>query len=297
MNNTAEHPCVWLNGEVIARREARVPALDRGFLYGDGFFETTRVHRGRPVFFERHVRRLNSSCRHAGFSALPDGQAVAEGVRRLVQLNRVEDGYLRITVSRGVHRGRLTELDSPDPTVLIDCRPMDLSPVDAPPAVRLMRSPHRRPARSPTVRHKSLSYQDNALALAEARAAGADEVYFLNSEGLLAEGAITNLFFVRDGRVHTPAEDCGLLPGITRRVVLELCAEGEIPATAGEFAEEDLLRADEAFITNSLRGIARVEAILGHPEAAPFGDQLVRELQSAYGQLVRRSEHHSGGSV
>ncbi len=115
---------------------------------------------------------------------------------------------------------------------------MELPPLDGPAPVSIVRSAYRRDEHSPIVRHKSLSYQLNVLALAEGRAAGADEVYFLNGAGELAEGAFTNLFFVRGGMVRTPDVACGLLPGVTREVVLEVCAEEGIAAEAGRYAEE-----------------------------------------------------------
>jgi len=277
---------VFLNGEIVPRAEALVSAFDRGFLYGDGFFETTRIHAGRPLLLDRHLLRLASPCRQTGFGDEPDLKRIADGVRRLIEVNEVVTGYLRITVSRGPHRGALTELEAAAPTVLIEARPMDLSPPANPPSWTLASSAYRVNENSPVTRHKSLSYQANLLALAEGRAAGADEVYFLNSRGHLAECAISNLFLVRDGVVCTPAVECGLLPGITREVVLELCREEQIPSEVGEYREKDLLGADEVFCTNSLRGVVPVECILGTPEIILSPGSVTSTLQFHYAAYV-----------
>jgi len=276
-----------LNGALVGRSEAMVSALDRGFLYGDGFFETTRVIGGKALFLERHLERLAGSCSAAGFGTALDLRGIAEGVVEVVRANAVAEGYLRISVSRGMHEGRLTELVARRPTVLIQAEPMDLPSLAAPQAITLSRSPYRINEHSPVVRHKSMSYQGNLLALAEAQRQGADEAYFLNGAGHLTEGAISNLFFVRDGRVCTPDISCGLLPGVMRQVVLEICSMVGLPAQVGRFGELDLLDADEVFCTNSLRGIVGVEQLLEWPDKDLQSHLVTHRLQVAYDGLAR----------
>ncbi|MHC4592269.1 MAG: aminotransferase class IV [Planctomycetota bacterium] len=278
---------VYLNGRILGRAEAAVTPFDRGFLYGDGFFETTRILDGKGLFIGRHLQRLAASCRETSFGPAPDAHELASATRRLIQANSVETGYLRITVSRGTYRGRLAELAAGKPTVLIEARPMELPPLDAPPALTLARSPYRRNEHSPVVRHKSLSYQVNVLALAEGRGRGADEVYFLNSQDHLTEGAITNLFLVTDGAVLTPDVECGLLPGVTRRVVLEICRDEGVATQVGVYGEVDLQAADELFCTNSLRGIMAVERILDCPTRELASHPLTERLQHCYAKLAR----------
>ncbi|MFO7955725.1 MAG: aminotransferase class IV [Candidatus Brocadiia bacterium] len=277
---------VFLNGSIVPRAEALVSAFDRGLLYGDGFFETTRIHHGNALLLDRHLARLQDSCRQTGFGDQPDTRWIAEGVKRLIEANEVDTGYLRITVSRGPYAGRLTELEAAPPTVLMEARSMDLPPLDEPPPWTLVRSRYRQNENSPVVAHKSLSYQANVLALAEGRAAGAHEVYFLNGREELTEGAISNLFFVREGVVCTPELDCGLLPGITRAVVLELCSEHGVPCETGAYGEPVLLNAEEAFCTNSLRGIVPVERVLGPPNVTYTSGPVTSSLQSHYAAFV-----------
>ena len=285
---------VYLNGELVPRHAARISPFDRGFLYGDGFFETTRIEAGVPVFLDRHLRRMAASCAQTGFGADLDVQSVADGVHMLIAANAVHEGYLRVTVSRGAYAGSLAKLETEAPTVFAEARPLELPPLDAPAPIAIVRSAFRRDERSPVVRHKSLSYQLNVLALAEGRKSGADEVYFLNAAGRLTEGAITNLFFARGGRALTPDVACGLLPGVTREVVLEVCAEEGVAAETGCYAEPELLAADEVFCTNSLRGVVGVRAILGSPEVTPPGGPVLARIQRAYAARVRRDCRHYG---
>jgi len=285
--NSDERVC--LNGRIVAGADARIDPLDRGFLYGDGLFETMRVVAGRAFLLDRHLERLAGSCRLMGFGREIDRAGIAKDVGRLVEANGAREGYLRITVSRGPYRGGLAELAAEEPTVLIQARPMDLSPLEAPPSLALARSPYRLDEQSPITGHKSLSYQLNVLALAEARRRGADEAFFLNTAGHLAECAVSNLFFVAGGAVRTPAVSCGLLPGVTRAVVIELCGEEGLPVEEGAWGEEELCRAEEAFCTNSLRGVMGVERILDYEDAALRVGPVTRRLQRAYAALVRRT--------
>jgi branched-subunit amino acid aminotransferase/4-amino-4-deoxychorismate lyase len=279
---------VFLNGGIVPRAHAVISPLDRGFLYGDGFFETTRILDGVALWLDRHLDRLAASCRETGFGTPVEVEALRSGVERVIEANEVRDGYLRITLSRGVHRGELADLEAAWPTTLVQASSMDLPPLDSPPPLVLAGSRYRIDEHSPLVRHKSLSYQANLLALAEARRAGADEVFLLNSADQLTEGAISNLFFVKHGSVCTPDVSCGLLPGITREVVLGLCAELTIPFETRVYGEEDIWTADLVFCTNSLRGIMPVERIVGPPDRTmPAPGETTGLLQQAYADLAR----------
>jgi len=279
----------WLNGEIVRRAEASVSPFDRGFLYGDGFFETLRAFGGAAFLLREHIDRLNASCRETGWRWCLDAGEAADAVSGLLARNGMADAYLRITVSRGSASVPLTELQCAEPTVLIEVRDVPLPPLDAPPNIALAGSPYRRNERSPVVRHKSLSYQFNLMALAEGRGRGADEVFFLNPSGCLTEGAISNLFFVRDGALYTPAVECGLLPGVTRAAVIDLARNDGLEVSCGRYFEDDLRRAEEIFCTNSLRGIMGVERIVDYPELGSCPGPTTARLQALYAEQVRRA--------
>ena len=279
---------VYLNGDILPSDEARVSPLDRGFLYGDGLFETTRVMGGVALLRDWHLARLAGSCRTLGFVYTPDMDVVTEAVRRTIEANEVQEGYLRITVTRGLDDRPLTDLEAPNPTVLVQARSMSLEPLDDHPRIYIERAPFPINEHSVLAGHKSTSYQANVLALVGGLSTGSHEVYFLNSQGQVAEGSISNLFFVKDEVLRTPAESCGLLPGIARAALLRLCPDVGIACEEGEYTEPDLLAADEVMCTNSLRGImpvGRVDGSRGVSLTAP--GPVTRRLQTAFQEFAR----------
>lgn len=277
---------VYVNGSLVPLGEAKISAMDRGFLFGDGFFETTRVVGGTPFRMRDHLDRLSKSCLSTGWEWRPDAAHLCEATNSVIEHNGVGEGYLRITVSRGVHRGGLTELPAREPTILIDAHTMELKPLDDAAPLRIQPAPWRRNESCPLTTMKSISYQESLLALARAREEGADEVYFVNSEGALAEGAISNLFFITDGTVRTPSNDQGLLPGIGRDVVLQICREENIPCEEGSYAAASLFSADEVFCTNSLRGVMPVRKIVGKREKSFPERTLTVRLQRLFARRV-----------
>ena len=271
---------ILLNDRLVPADEARVPALDGGYLYGEGFFETTRVFEGGAFALSMHLERLRDSCSWAGWDHVPDEERIRSGVGRLIEENDVQDGYLRITASPGRRGGE-------EPTLLIQAHDMDLpSPGEAEP-LTLGRAEARRAEEDPLVRHKSLCYYGNIRAMRKAREAGADEVYFLNHGGHLAEGAISNLFFISHNMVYTPALNCGLLPGIARKLVFTLCSLHNIPFRTGQYEERALLECDEAFCTNSLRGVMPVSGLLDGPGFRPVPGRLTAIVQELYAERLR----------
>jgi branched-subunit amino acid aminotransferase/4-amino-4-deoxychorismate lyase len=278
---------VLLGRDLVGRSDAAVSAFDRGFLYGDGFFETTRVMDGVALFLDRHLDRLVRSCKEAGFQYQPDAAVLAEDLRDLIAANSLADGYMRLTVTRGRHDGSLTQASGPL-TVFAEARAADLPPLDATPPITVAISPYRLNEDSALAGHKSISYQANLLALAEARTSGADDALFLNSNDDLCECTISNLFLVVDGHVLTPAESCGPLPGITRAAVLGLCAGLGLRAEEGRYEVEDLQAAAEVFCTNSLRGIMPVAEVVGICIALPAPGPVTTALQTAYAAEAAR---------
>ena len=265
---------VSLNGCVLSENGAQISVLDRGLLYGDGFFETLRIEAGAPLLIERHLTRLKASCCMAGFGDCVDFDEMKRSADAIIVANGVQRGRLRITLTRGVLPGIGTG-PAVTPTILMQAGAMDL-PLDAAEPITLAVSTWRANEQSPIVAHKRIGFQANLLALSEARARGADEALLLNSTGHLAEGSISNIFLIKDGRVMTPAPDCGLLPGIMREIVLEACDVEE-----ATYDLDDLHAADEIFCTNSLRGIMPVKRVLGDPEWQRDAWPITTQLQKA----------------
>ncbi len=228
---------------------------DRGFLLGDGLFETILVLSGRPLFLDEHLARLARGCRALG---LPTPERAL--VRGAVEAALVETGLTairaaaRLTWTAGSGGRGLIRPAAVEPRLLVTAA---LAPETREPASLAIAS-IRRNQGSPTSRLKTLAYLDNVLARREALAVGADEAVMLNTAGEVACAAAANLFWLRDGRLHTPALDCGVLDGITRAQVLNLAAAMDLDAGEARAGAEALRTAEAIFLTNSLVGLRAV---------------------------------------
>jgi 4-amino-4-deoxychorismate lyase len=224
---------------------------DPGYLYGYGLFETINVQNGKMDFYQEHMERLIKSSRKIGLNFKRDPFMIEEDCNRLIRANRMKSGGLRITFSKGKRRNNL----------FITARENPYNNETARKGIALTVSSYRRNEDSLLVSVKSDNYLENLLHLNRAQARGFNEVIFLNSKGQLAEGSLSNLFFIKDNVIYTPADDCGLLPGIMRHKVVELLEENTISCQKGHYSLEELLAADEVFVTNSLMEIMPVNRI------------------------------------
>lgn len=317
MGEDRQRVLVWLDGRVLDGREARVSVEDRGFLLGDGLFETMRAR--RAVFrLQAHLRRLRSGARRLGL-VVPD--AVEHAVGEVLEAAQREwpeaagpaggrghppELAVRLTLTRGPGGPGLEPAYGIEPTLAVSVRPSRTgaewtSPVPAgavraaPPAgatatrgLSLRTSSHRLASRSIVAGIKALGYLPNVLARAEARAAGDDDALLLDDRERVAEACAANLFWVTpDGMLRTPAETCPILPGITRAAVLELARRSGLRVEEGEWGREDLAAAGEAFATSSLRGVAPITALDGESIGGGVVGPRTRELVAAYEELVR----------
>ena len=278
-------PAVSLNGELVPADEARVSALDLGFLYGYGLFETMRARSGRIFRLEQHLQRLRDS---AEAIRLPLGDRdLAAACYDTLRANNLLDARVRLAVSAGPGEGSPDVPTVPRPTVLATA-----SPYTPPPdgvylrGHRAICSSIRQNSGSPLSRLKSANYLNNLLARDEARRAGADEALLLNERGVVSEGSTTNVFLVMDGSLVTPDVASGCLPGITRQAVIELAQGLGVDVSYREFQREALLKADEAFLTNSILGVMPLTEVDGVPIEGP--GELTRRLMEAYVELVER---------
>ncbi|CAO3359356.1 aminotransferase class IV [Azospirillum melinis] len=247
---------IWLNGRLIQAAEARIDPADRGFTLGDGLFETIRIKDSLPRHLPRHLDRLTAGVELLRLPLPHSAAELADAMAALIGATGVADGVLRLTLSRGTGaRGVLPPADA-RPTLLMTVAPA--AHMTAPVAAIVARST-RRNEHSPLSRLKSLNYLDSILARQEAAERGADEALLLNAAGRLAESSVATLFLSIGGRLLTPPLVDGALPGIRRALILERHGAEEAPLTP-----EDLARADEAILTNSL-GLRPLVAVDGRP--------------------------------
>lgn len=236
---------VFLNGDLLPAGQAALSPSDRGFTLGDGLFETIKVRQGRPLRLSAHWRRLSAGAGILRLTLPLDEAALATAITRVLEANALSDAALRLTVSRGPGLRGLLPPDPCRPTVLLTAGPLPpaAGPVSAVTARTVRRNQH-----SPLARCKALSYLDNVLARLEAEERGAGEALLLNTDGLVVETTIANLFIVAaGGAVLTPPVTDGALPGVRRAELLH-----DLAAREHSLALDDLWAAREIFLTNAL---------------------------------------------
>lgn len=251
----------WFDGHLMHVNDVAIHATDRGFLLGDGFFETLAAQNGRTIHLSRHLKRLEETA--AFFHApLPyDTDDLIKAIHDVLTGSHLTQcrASVRITVSRGAGpRGLLPPLEL-KPHVLITASDVPESFSSA----RVCQVSLRRNETSPASAFKTLSYMDNILAFEEAHARTCDEALMLNSQGFIAEGAISNIFFIQQGTLLTPRKEDGILPGITRQLVLESAADLGLGVEEKALSPDIIQSCEEAFLTNSLVRVRPIYEIDG----------------------------------
>jgi branched-chain amino acid aminotransferase len=253
---------VLFNGELVSEGDAHVAICDGGWLHGAGLFETIRAANGRVFRLDAHLGRLRNSAekilRPLDGRTLPTADQLQELLRR----NELVDARLRITVSAGEMRP--TASDAPaSMTVCVTAVPL----AEYPPAcyqkgITVVICPYRQCPDDPLVGHKTTSYLSRLLGLRAAERARCQEALWFTTRNELAEGSISNVFVVRNGRLFTPPLDTPVLPGIARAVVMETARKTGIDVQEARLGIDDLLDADECFLTNvvmTVMPVVRVE--------------------------------------
>ncbi|HTY88230.1 MAG TPA: aminotransferase class IV [Candidatus Acidoferrum sp.] len=272
---------VFLNGQFVPDAQAVVPINDRGFMYGDGLFETVRVCNGRPFRLAQHLERLARGADFLKIICPFSPQQLQEFAVQLIQRNQMPNAILRVVLTRGPGERGYTPQAGGRPTMLMTLHPAPL--LDQPVAWHLVTSSYRIPVADPLATFKTLNKLTHIMARLEAVAQGADEALLVNTNGEAAEATSGNLFWVYQDRICTVPTGRGVLPGITRAVVLEICQALGLPAAKRVIKPEALRHSAGIFITQSALGIVPVAAFNGEP-AAPSA--LVDQIARAYGELL-----------
>ncbi|MDK2972149.1 MAG: branched-chain amino acid aminotransferase [Candidatus Sumerlaeota bacterium] len=253
---------ICLNGEFIALESARVSATDAGLLLGEGVFETLRVERGQVLFAEDHFARLGRGLRILEIPFVVEPENLLALCQQVVDANELEDARLRITVTRGPMRNQPIVAREGEPTLVITATALDARMDEKRyRGWRLVMAPHPRNHRSPLATVKSTSYLESSLARRYAVRLGFDDALLLNTDGLVAETSVANIFLVQSGLVKTPPIADGPLPGTMRGRIAELCGVAGVGFAEESLTVEDLLAADEVFVTNALIQVMPVVAI------------------------------------
>ncbi len=269
---------LWKDGAILPAAAPAILANDRGFLLGDGLFETIKAMGGRPLRWSRHMARLRAG---AALLELPlewPDEALREAALALIARNGLADAALRLTLTRGPGERGLLPPEAPRPTLLLTTAPL---PAPAGPARAIIAETAHRDEHSILARVKSLNYLEGVLARMEAGRRGADDALLRNLAGRLAEASAANLFLVLEGRLVTPPVSEGALPGTMRAELMALGGVEERP-----LEPQSLATATEAFLANSLglRALVAVDGrLIGGGEPGP----VTRKLQAAVAAAER----------
>ena len=244
---------IYLNGKLVPKGQAAVSVFDHGLLYGDGVFEGIRFYAGRVFRLDDHVDRLYRSARAIALTIPMTPDELSLAVLETIRANGLQDGYVRLVVTRGEGSLGLSPKSCPNPTVFIIASTITLYPDEMyQRGLKLVTCATRRIANgalSPMV--KSLNYLNNIMAKIEAEQAGAGEGLMLNEQGYVAECTGDNVFVVRDGRIVTQPITAGALAGVTRDVVFELARSLGIDIREENITRYDIYTADECFLTGT----------------------------------------------
>lgn len=254
---------IYLNDTLVPKSEAKVSVFDHGFLYGDGIYETMRAYDGVIFMLDEHLIRLYRSASKIGLDVPKSIDEIKAALYDTLKANSLRNAYVRLTISRGYGPIGLDPDLCKEPTFIIIAEEMK----DYPKSyyghgIKIIIANTKRnlkDAINPQI--KSLNFLNNILAKIEAKERNAYEALMLNFSGHLAEGTISNVFFYKEDILCTPSIDCGILDGITRKIVLDLAVREGLRVREGLFTSDDIYSAGEVFITNSTMEVMPVSQV------------------------------------
>jgi branched-chain amino acid aminotransferase len=280
---------IWIDGKLVDKADAKISVYDHGLLYGDGVFEGIRVYNGKIFECEAHVRRLYDSAKAVRLK-IPLGPAeLRSAIEQTVKANGFTECYVRVVVTRGVGGLGIDPLKCANPSLFIIA---DLIQVHAREMYEkgiavITSSIIRTHPNALSPRIKSLNYLNNILARIEANDAGAAEAIMLNGEGNVSEATVQNVFIIRGGQAQTPTTSDGILEGVTRRVMIEICRKLGIECVEKQLQRIDLYSADEMFLTGTGGEVMPVTKIDGRQIGSGEVGPMTRRLKDGFHQRTR----------
>ncbi|WP_226683704.1 aminodeoxychorismate lyase [Sutcliffiella horikoshii] len=246
---------VYKDGSWQAIEETNVSVMDHGFLYGVGLFETFRTYNGVPYLFHDHLKRLKDGLESVYIEWNHRDEQLRELVSEALEKNGLRDGVIRLNVTAGISNWGLPTEMYRAPSLLLFTRPAPEHNPSSKNAVMLNR---RRNTPEGDTRLKSHHYLNNLLGKRELGDRPDVEGIFLTEEGFVAEGLVSNIFWIKGDTIYTPSISTGILNGVTRKFILHLCSLINLEVKEGKFLQKELFKADEVFITNSTQEIIQI---------------------------------------
>jgi branched-chain amino acid aminotransferase len=269
---------LYFNDKIISSPDNCISANDRGFLLGDGLFETLRCYQGKPFALAAHWQRLCNGADYLGLTVPVTLLQLQDAITKLIPADADQAIGLRITLTRGPGPRGIIPPEQTQPTLLIQTFPLDINttPVKACVSDIIINE------RSPLCAFKTLNYLDKIIAIKHAKQTGFNEAILLNTRNKIVSATTANIFIVKNKKIYTPPLTDGALSGITRKKVIKLAEKIGISCEEKSLLLEDLHDADEIFITNSLIEIRAIQQIANHWQLEKSQDLLINEFIHAY---------------
>jgi branched-chain amino acid aminotransferase len=280
---------VYIGGKLYDKADAKISVYDHGLLYGDGVFEGIRAYSGRVFRLKEHVARLYDSARSIHLQIPMPRDQMAQAIVDTLALNKLVDAYIRVVVTRGAGSLGLDPRKTTDPQVIIITDAISLYPAELyEHGLKIVTAGTMRnhpSALNPRI--KSLNYLNNIMAKIEGTNAGCLEALMLNHKGEVSECTGDNIFVVRQGAVHTPPIDAGILEGITRDAVIELARGAGIAVYERTMDRHDIYTSDECFLTGTAAEVIPVVECDGRSIGSGRPGPVTRDLRQRFHALVR----------
>ena len=282
---------VYINGEILDENKATISIFDRGFLYGDGIFETMRSYNGIVFRLGEHLKRFYSSMKSLKMKKRLSDKEIEKIIYELLRVNNLKDASIKVIASRGISEKRKFSISQSEAsnTVITVAEFLQRPVKYYTEGIKVDIARFRRSSASPSLRFKTLNYLDSIIARSDAVPTGSFETIFLNELGHVCEGSVSNIFMVKGNRLMTPSLSCGILQGVTRKTVLELLPYAGLGIEEGGFGEEELKSSEEVFITNSLIEIIPVTAIDGRIVGDGKVGKITRKIHELYKDLIKEA--------
>jgi branched-chain amino acid aminotransferase len=279
---------IYISGKFFPQEDAKISVFDHGLLYGDGVFEGLRSYRGKVFRLDEHIRRLYESAKAIWLEIPMSPDEMCDAVNESVRVNKIDDGYIRLVVTRGAGTLGLDPNRCSNPQVIIIADAIALYPKElyekGLEIVTVSVQRNHPAALSPRI--KSLNYLNNILAKIEGIQAGCIEALMLNHKGEVAECTGDNVFLVRQGVLQTPPLEAGILEGVTRDAVIEVAKEAGIEVREMPLTKHDVYVADECFLTGTAAEIIPVVRVDSRTIGTGKPGPMTRDLEKRFKKLT-----------
>jgi branched-chain amino acid aminotransferase len=279
---------IWINGKFAPPDKAKVSVFDRGFMYGDGVFETMRCYAGKVFKLDRHLDRLFKGLKALKIKHRYSKKDLQDAISGTLKANGLSSAYIKLIVTRGEGRFGISHKDKFRPNVVITAKNFEGYPgwmfdIGLSAAITGVQNEE---SMAPGI--KTLNYLPYILARFDAKDMGFDEAILTNTKGFITEGATSNIFIVKNNKLITPSEASGILPGITRGVIIEIAERLKVSVKEKLVTRRGLLGADEIFLTNSLAEVLPVTRVDSKPIGTGTVGDITKLLHISYQKAVIR---------